>query len=265
MEKVYSSDGTVIAFDKLGAGPPVILVCGAFSYRAFPMTVKIAENLAETFTVYNYDRRGRGDSTDTAPYAIEREIEDLQALIEHAGGSAYVWGLSSGAVLSLRAVAAGLNIKKLAVYQPPFNVEDNGKLPPSDLAKQLEGMIAEDRRNDAVKYMMTKGMGAPGFAITMMRLFPVWSRLKAVANTLPYDAAIMQDTLSGKPLSAAEWAPVTVPTLVLDGEKGPASARQAAEALAKVLPDGRHHTLKGQGHVIAAESLGPVLVEFFTN
>lgn len=263
MEKVHSSDGTAIAFDRTGDGPSVIMVSGAFSYRHFPKTVQIAELLSKDFTVINYDRRGRGDSGDTPPYAIEREIEDIQALIDAAGGSAYVWGMSSGAVLSLRAAAAGLNIKKLALYQPPFVVDDSGPLPPADFAQRLDEMIAADRRSEAVKFFMTKGMGAPAFFINLMRLFPVWKRLKAVAHTLPYDFAIMGDTVWGKPLSAEQWSAVTVPTLVMDGEKSPKRARHAAAAISQVLPEAQHTTLKGQGIDVAPTAIAPATAQFF--
>ena len=206
MSSVRSADGTPIAYDKLGAGPPVILVGGAFSFRRYRRSVELAELLAEHFTVFNYDRRGRGDSGDTAPYSVEREIEDLAALIELAGSRSCVWGQSSGGVLALRAAAAGVAIEKLAVFEPPFRLDSDGDAPPADFATRLGQLVAADRRNQAVKYFMTKGMGAPGFFISLMRLSPqMWSRLTAVAHTLPYDVAVMGDTTEGKPLSPADW------------------------------------------------------------
>jgi pimeloyl-ACP methyl ester carboxylesterase len=142
MKKVISKDGTTIAYDQLGNGPTVILVGGAFSYRLFPGSVQLTEILAKHFTVINYDRRGRGDSGNTLPYAVEREIEDLEALIKEAGGTASVWGMSSGAVLALRAAASGLNFKKLSLYQPPFILDNSRPLPPANLVMQLNEMIA---------------------------------------------------------------------------------------------------------------------------
>lgn len=264
METVTSKDGTTIAFDRTGRGPAAILVAGAFSYRHFPMLPKLAERLSARFTVINYDRRGRGDSGDTGPYAVEREIEDLDALIADAGGSAYVWGLSSGAVLSLRAAAAGLPITKLALYQPPFRVDEGGAAP-ADLEAELQRLTALDQRGAAVKYFMTKGMGAPAPVVAIMRLTPIWKRLTAVAHTLPYDVAIMGDNVHGKPLDPAEWAAVTQPVLVLDGAKAPGPVHQAADAIAAVLPDARRASLAGQSHNVSADVLAPALTDFFTS
>ncbi|RED64858.1 alpha/beta fold hydrolase [Cohnella lupini] len=264
MRQAISKDGTKIAYDLTGSGPVVILVGGAFSFRKFPGTLKLADFLSKDFTVINYDRRGRGDSSDTAPYAAEREIEDIGALIEEAGGFAHLWGMSSGAVLALRAAASGLPIKKLALYQPPFMLEDNGKLPPADFLAKLQDMVDSERRGDAVKWFMTKGMGVPGFFVGMMRMMPgVWKRLKAVAHTLPYDFAIMGDTVSGKPLSAREWQGIRVPTLVVDGDKSQASIRQSSQAIAHILPNAEYRTLEGQSHDVAMDVLAPVLASFF--
>jgi pimeloyl-ACP methyl ester carboxylesterase len=263
MSTVRSMDGTTIAFDRFGEGPAVILVGGAFSYRAFPKMVQLAELLAERFTVINYDRRGRGDSGDTRPYAVEREIEDLDALVEAAGGSASLWGWSSGGVLALRAAAGGLNIDKLALYEPPFMVDDSHALPPADFATRLDQLTAAERRSEAVKYFMTKGMGVPRVVVALMRVMPFWSKLKAVAHTLPYDWAVMGDTMGGRPLAASEWASVRQPTLVLSGEKSPAQLRKAAQALAEVLPSAEHRPLRRQSHNVSMKALAPVLAEFF--
>jgi len=191
MHKVISTDGTAIAYDRVGTGPSVILIGGAFSYRAFPKTVELAELLSEHFTVINYDRRGRGDSGDTPTYAVEREIEDLQALIEVAGGSASLWGWSSGGVLALRAAARGLNVEKIAVYEPPFVVDSKFPVPPHDFDVRLRRLVRTDRRGAAVRYFMTKGMGMPSIVVAAMRLTPMWSKLRAVAHTLPYDWAVI--------------------------------------------------------------------------
>jgi pimeloyl-ACP methyl ester carboxylesterase len=261
---VRSKDGTEIAFDRSGEGPPLIVVGGAFSDRRWKGFVRLAELLANRFTVINYDRRGRGESGETAPYAVEREIEDLDALIGAAGGSAFMWGMSSGAVLALRAAAAGLEIERLALYQPPFIIDNSGHVPPADFAAQLQELAASDRRGDAVKYFMTKGMGAPAFFVGLMRFAPpMWSRLKALAHTLPYDYAVMGDTVMGKPLAAEPWASVAAPTLVIDGGKSPAQLRQAAEAIADILPDARRQTLERQSHNVKMKVLAPVLAEFF--
>jgi pimeloyl-ACP methyl ester carboxylesterase len=264
MKTVRSRDGSTIAFDQLGEGPPVILVAGAFSYRRFPQLVQLAELLAQRFTVVNFDRRGRGDSTETKPYAVEREIEDIQALIDAVGGSAYVWGMSSGAVLALRAAEHGLDIKKLALYEPPFRLDPNGPKPPEDFTRHLQELIDADQRAQAVKYFMTKGMGAPGIAVTILRLMPQWSKLKAVAHTLPYDQAVMSDTLDGNAASLKQWASVGVPTLVIGGGKSPAHLRQAVDALAETLPNAQVRILPGENHMrLPAQALTPVLTEFF--
>jgi len=265
MNNVRSKDGTTIAFDRLGAGPTIILAGGAFSYRAFPKLVQLAELLALRFTVINYDRRGRGDSGDTAPYAVEREIEDLEALIDAAGGSASFWGWSTGAVLGLRAAVRGLNIEKLALFEPPFIVDDSRPLPPSNFATRLSEMTATDRRGDATKFFMTKGMGIPGPIVTLMRFSPFWSKLKATAHTLPYDWAILGDTMAGRPLSADDWASAATQTLVMVGEKSPEQLRRAALAVADVLPNARHRELKGQSHNPSMKVLAPVLEDFLSD
>lgn len=264
MDHIRSTDGTTIAFDRLGSGPAVILAGGAFSYRAFPKLVELAELLAKQFTVINYDRRGRGDSGDTPPYAVEREIEDLQALIDAAGGSASFWGWSSGAVLGLPAAARGVNIERLALFEPPFIVDDSHRLPPADFATTLSEMTASDRRGDATRYYMTKGMGVPRPIVTLMRFSPFWSKLKATAHTLPYDWAILGDTMAGKPLAVDPWASATVQTLVIAGEKSPEQLRQAAVAIADVLPNAEHRELKGQSHNPSMKVLAPVLEDFFS-
>ncbi|WP_409340581.1 alpha/beta fold hydrolase [Paenibacillus sp. MBLB4367] len=249
MYAIPSKDGTKIAYDKKGQGPALILVAGAFSYRNFPGQVQLANELSQHFTVYNYDRRGRGDSEDTQPYAIEREFEDLQAMIDEAGGSAYVWGLSSGAVLALQAAARGANITKLALHEPPFVVEALDRKPPKNFVTHVTELIVSNRRAEAVKYFMTQGMGAPSFIVGLMRLMPgVWSNLMAVAHTLPYDAALLAGFMDGKPLPADTWSTVTMPTLVLEGTESPVALRHGVQALANVLPNAQLISKKGLGH-----------------
>lgn len=259
MEKVISKDGTRIAFDCSGEGPPVILVGGAFSYRKFPGLLQLTELLAPHFTVFNYDRRGRGDSGDTKPYAVGREIEDLGALIDATGGTASVFGLSSGGALALKAVAYGLSIEKLAIYEPPFVAGAGGFRPPADAEAQLTRLVAEDCRGEAVRYFMREVFGVPAAVVVVMRLLPVWKRLKAVANTLPYEAAIMGD-FSLPPERATS---VATPTLVIGGEKSELRLRHAVRELADVLPNGQLRVLEGQSHNVSMKALAPVLAEFF--
>jgi len=260
MNSVRSRDGTTIAYDRLGTGPAVILVDGAFCSRSFGPMPKLAPVLARDFTVFMYDRRGRGDSGDTAPYAVEREIDDLDALVREAGGSACVYGISSGAALALQAAASGLGITKLALYEAPFMVGAPAHIPPADHQVQLVRLIAEGRRSDAVKYYMRDVIGMPGWLVAVFRFLPMWSKLKAVANSLPYDSAIMGDfSLPTKRAGA-----LTMPTLVIAGAKSMPVLRAAAQRLAEVIPGARVRMLPGQTHNVSATVLAPVLKEFFT-
>ena len=265
MDKVTSKDGTTVAFDRLGDGPPVILVCGGSTDRM--INAPVAQALAPRFTVFNYDRRGRGASGDTAPYAVQREVEDIAALVEEAGGSAFLFGSSSGAALALEAAAQVTGVERLALFEPPFVVDANDRRPPSDLARRLDDLLAADRRAKAVTYFMTKGLGMPAAFLWLMRLMPrTWSNLKAMAPTIPYDVAVMGDTQAGKPLPSERWASVTVPTLVMHGGKSPPHIRHAATALAEVLPKAQHRTVDGVSHgavVMAPKKLVPALREFF--
>lgn len=263
METVTSKDGTKIAFDRSGSGPVVILVDGAFGHRKFGPNEPLAPLLAEHFTVITYDRRGRGDSGDTAPYAVERECEDLAALIKAAGGSASLYGISSGAALVLEAVANGVPAKSLALFEAPFVVDDSRAPMPADFLAQLNTAVAEDRRGDVVKLFMKEGVGLPGFVVVMMRLMPVWPKLKGLAHTAPYDVAALGDTGSGKPLPADRWSGVTQPTLVLSGEKSQQWIRSAMRSLAEVLPNAKLQVLPKQTHIVKPKVLAPALIDFF--
>ncbi|MFF4167190.1 alpha/beta fold hydrolase [Streptomyces sp. NPDC001741] len=262
--RVISADGTEIAFEQSGLGPPVVLVASALADRSD--TKKLAALLAEHFTVINYDRRGRGASGDADAYAPEREIEDIAALIGHVGGSASLFGSSSGAVLALRAAAAGIGVDRLALYEPPFVVAEGDDAPPTDLAQQIALLLAEGRRGEAVKYFMTRVQGMPGVAVLFMRLMPkMWANLTELARTLPYDIAIMGDTQQGRPLDAEEWKGVAVPTRVLTGGKSSAAFRRAARALTEILPEADHRSLPGLNHgavVMAPKKIAPQVVEF---
>ena len=267
MHTTTSRDGTTIAYDREGNGEPLILVPGAFGYRRYPGQVKLAGLLSASFTVYSYDRRGRGDSGDGKPYAVEREIEDLAAMIDAAGGHAHVWGLSSGAVLVLEAAAAGLPIRRLAVQEPPLVVSPDDRRPPGDLFERLTALVEAGQRGAAVRYFMVDGMGAPAFVPPMLRLMPkAWKSLTGVAHTLPYDAAIVRGYQEGRPLPAGRWAPVTMPTLVMCGadKETPAFLVHAAQAVAAALPDARLVQRRGLGHTKAlnASVIAGTLTEF---
>lgn len=259
MQKVISKDGTAIAYDKAGSGALLILVDGALCSRDFGPMPKLAKLLSENFTVINYDRRGRNESADTQPYAVEREIEDMEALMNDNGGTAHVFGISSGAALALGAAAYGLNIEKLALYEPPFMVNDEGHHPPADALQQLQVMVAGDRRADAVKFFMKDMIGLPGFAIFMMKLMPIWSKLKAVAHTLPYDVAI----LGNFALPEKKAAAVKTSTLISGGDKSQISLQHAVKRLSEVMPNSELKILKGQTHNVSAKVIAPVLTEFF--
>jgi pimeloyl-ACP methyl ester carboxylesterase len=260
--KVFSKDGTAIAFDRIGYGPPVILIDGALCYRGMGQSGQLADLLAQHFTVFTYDRRGRGASGDTAPYAVEREVEDIAALLGEAGGSAFVWGTSSGAVLALEAANRLSGIKKVALYEAPFIVDDT-RPTTEDGWDRISGAVAADRRSDAVKLFL-KLVGVPNFVRALMPLMiPMWLKLKAVAHTLPYDGAVVRNNQRGKPLPASRWESVTIPALVMDGENSPAWMRHANRSLASVLPNARYQTLQGQTHMLKPKAHAPILVEFF--
>jgi pimeloyl-ACP methyl ester carboxylesterase len=260
MGKVISKDGTAIVFDKSGEGAAIILVSGAFTTRSQPTMVQLAALLAPHFSVFNYDRRGRGESGDTPPYAVEREVEDLAALIKEAGGSAFVWGWSSGAALALEAAAGGLAITRLALYEPPYTVDDSRPPLPKDCVARITEMIASGRRGDAVEYFMTRTAETPAEIVAQMRNAPMWSGLEAVAHTLIYDITIMG---GNNALQTGRVASVTVPTLVIDGGASPTWMHNAAQAVAHTLPHAQRRTLPGQTHGVSAEVIAPVLEEFF--
>jgi pimeloyl-ACP methyl ester carboxylesterase len=260
MEKVQSSDGTAIAFDRSGDGPPVILVPGLFQHRAIdPGTAELAALLAPRFTVFHYDRRGRGDSADTAPYAVEREVEDLGALIDAAGGAAALYGMSSGGALALEAAARGLAVTRLAVYEPPFTDNDGNIEPSEELAAGIAELVEAGRPGDAVALFMTAS-GVPAEAVAQMRQAPFWAGLESVAHTMPYDMTLMGDAA----LLSERASTITVPTLVLDGGASEPWGRRSADAVAAAVPGAERATLEGQTHEVAAEPLAPVLAEFFS-
>ena len=256
MSTVTSHDGTTIAFDRLGDGPPVVLVSGGPNDRS--ANAPLAELLAPHFMVVNYDRRGRGGSGDTPPYAVDREVEDLQALIDHAGGSAFVYGTSSGAAFALIAAARGLPVTGLALWEPPFIVDDSRPRVPSDYKAQLQEMISAGRRGDAIEYFLTTMVGLPAEFVAPMRQAPSWGSMEGMAHAIVYEADVMGDYS----LPAGRLASVTVPTLVLDGGQA-AWISHAADAVAAALPDARRRTLEGQPHNVAADAVAPALVEFF--
>jgi pimeloyl-ACP methyl ester carboxylesterase len=264
MHTVTSKDGSRIAYDRLGSGPTVILVGGALGYRKFKKMEELANLLAEHCTVINYDRRGRGDSTEVKPFAVEREIEDIQALIEAEGGSASLWGWSSGGALALRAAGAGLPVELVSVYEVPFIVTPDAGRPTQDYGQRLDALVAAGDRNGAVKHFMRNAIGIPAPLVALMPLMPMWKGLKATAHTLPYDwAALGKHTMYGAPLDPKEWGSVTAPTLVAYGAKTADVLREGSRALAEVLPNAELRKVDGVSHNVKMNRLAPVLAEFF--
>jgi pimeloyl-ACP methyl ester carboxylesterase len=261
MSEVLSLDGTRIAYERTGNGSPIILVDGALCSRKMGPMASLAALLANRFTVYRYDRRGRGDSGDTQPYAVEREVEDIAALIDAAGAPVCVFGTSSGAALALEAASRGLAISKLALYEAPFIVDDTRTPLLEDYGAGLTRYLSENRRGDAVAHFM-KAVGVQAPFVFLMRFMPMFSKLKAVAHTLPYDCAIVADNQRGQALPQDHWT-YAGPILVAVGGKSPAWMRNAMVALANVLPNAELRTLAGQTHMVSEKTLAPVLLDFF--
>jgi pimeloyl-ACP methyl ester carboxylesterase len=259
-ERVKSADGTAIAFESVGQGPPLILIGGAFSDRRFRTAgTPLAAALAPRFTVFSYDRRGRGDSQDTPPWAIDREVEDLKALIDVAGGSTFVYGLSAGGVLALEAALRGLPIQKLALCEPALVVDPDRAAALAELALQLSATTAVGRRSDAAALFLTRVMQMPPPAVDQMRTAPLWLGLEALAHTLSHDVrittrgpALMRDASSLRP-----------PLLAIHGATCPPWMRDAIIALSSAVPDGRHRTVEGPMFEVDLESLAGMLEEFF--
>jgi pimeloyl-ACP methyl ester carboxylesterase len=263
MKTVISKDGTKIAYDEVGQGAPVIIVGGAFSYRKFKDLVQLAQILSTDHLVINYDRRGRDDSGDTLPYTVDKEIQDIEAIIDAIGGKAYVYGVSSGGALALEAAdKLPTKVTRLAIFEAPYLVDDTGKAMSPDFLPTLQEHVAKNERSKAVKQFLPE-VGAPSFVIAMMQIMPVWKKLKSLAHTLPYDIATIAPYRTGKPYPATKWTHVTMPTLVMDGGKSPTGMRHAMEALAAKLQNATYKTLSGQTHMIKNSALAPALTEFF--
>ena len=262
---VRSKDGTTIAYEKTGQGRVVILVAATLADRG--STKRFAKLLSEQYTVINYDRRGRGTSGDTHPYAVEREVEDIEALIEKSGGPVFLFGSSSGSVALEAATQLGTKVKGLFMYEPPFIV-DQSRLPmPNDLSNEITEFVAAGRRNDAVKLFFAKGMGIPPFGVALMRfLMPGWSKMTAMAHTLPYDLAILAETQTGQPLPKERWVSNTTPTLIMVGSRSELFFHSGAKALAGILPQADYRSLEGGNHgsvLLGPKPLAGAVEQFF--
>lgn len=257
MNTVTSSDGTTIAYDRAGSGPAVILVAGAFSDRKDPMMVGLADAMSDQFTTYLYDRRGRGDSGDTAPYAPQREFEDLDALIAAAGGRAAVFGGSSGGSLALEAAAAGSAISQLVVFEPPYVVgHERGPLPTTE---KLDALVQSGRRGEAVELFLVQGADLPAEAVAGMKADPSWPHLESIAHTLAYEAAIV----GPGPIPHARLRTISAPSLVLYGSNSAPRMQTAAQAVAAAIPHSNLQILQGQAHgALDPDNVATVLTNF---
>ena len=255
---VTSKDGTKIAYDKVGHGPVVILALGALNSRK--SGAKLAKLLASRFTVIGYDRRGRGDSTDTAPYAPQREVEDVAALIDEVGGQAYLYGHSSGAAIALEAaIKLRKQVRKLAIYEAPYALDGDARRAAKEYNRQLKKLLKSGRNGDAVA-LFVRHVGVSDRQIQAMRRMLMWRGLEAMAPTLAYDSEVLGE---GHSLPTALLAGITTPTLVMHGGAGAPSMRDAAQAISEAIPNAQLRTLAGQTHGVSPKVLAPVLAEFF--
>ena len=261
---VTSADGTRIAYDVTGSGPAVVVVEGALCQRSMGTAKALIPLLSQDHAVFAYDRRGRGESgAGTAPYAVEREVEDLVAVLEVAGPDALVVGASSGAVLVLEALRTGVATGKVALYEAPLIVDGTHAPSAPDLGEWTRAMVDAGRRGDAVALFL-RTVGVPAFGLVMMRLMPVWKKLCGIAHTLPHDYALVLDHQQGEPLPAGWLDGVTVPTLVLVGGKSPEYMRNGQAALAAALPHATLRELPGEQHMVRGKATVPVLREFWS-
>lgn len=258
---VTSRDGTLIAYTRRGSGTPLIIVDGAFCYRENGPSTESATLLAQHYTVFTYDRRGRGKSGDTPPYAVEREIDDLGALVKEAGPGAFLLGISSGGALTLQAAAGGVDVRRIALYEPPYAADGDSARSPEGFRNRLQSLVSAGDRAGAVRFFMTDIYGAPRvFAFAMPFLMPnAWKRNKLVVHTTPYDLTILAD----RSVLKERRSSIAVPALVIGGEKSPGMLRDAVAAVAQALPNAQSRFLPGQDHNVSGPAVVPVLLEFF--
>jgi pimeloyl-ACP methyl ester carboxylesterase len=258
MKTTQSKDGTTLAYDVYGNGPALIYITGASCHRSFKPIVQDAKIFASEFTVYNYDRRGRGNSGNTLPYTMEREIEDIEAIIDSAGGTAYLYGHSSGAVLALEAALRLSNkVQKVIMYDAPYVRDEEKKVEYNQLSQKIHKLLDNGKNAEAMSTFL-KGIGMPKLFVLLLPLFPGWRTMKALAPTLAYDIALTQDM---PPVERATR--ISVPTQIIVGEKSPPSIHDVGRQLMKAIPNAKFVQLTGQDHMVNAKTLLPLLSGFF--
>lgn len=262
MPFVTSADGTQIGYSVIGNGPALVLVDGAMCSRDMGPATPLAEQLKDSFTVYTYDRRGRGESGDTKPYATQRELEDLAAIIAAAGGSVKLYGISSGAALALEAANTLPGITAMVVYEAPFFTDTTRKPVPTDYVEHMNALVANGDGGGAAKYFMQKGVNVPRFAIAMMQVTGMFRKMAPVGLTLPYDTAFVAPYWTYKPIPANRWPNATMPVLAVGGSKSDTWMQNAQKDIAAKLPNAQHRTLVGQNHMVKPEAIAPIIREF---
>ncbi|MFF4028115.1 alpha/beta fold hydrolase [Nocardia elegans] len=261
---VHSKDGTRIAYTRYGSGAMVVLVDGGLAAQDFGPNKSLAEALSRRYTVYTYDRRGRGGSGDTLPFDVEREFEDLDAVANLAGESVALYGISSGGGLILDYLRTGRSARKVALYEVPFVVDDDTRPPaPDDYVEHVNSLLAQGKNGEVVKYFMRYVVHLPALLVAAFPIFPGWSHLKSVAPTVAYDLHYMVPFQWGRKLPADRWTNLGAPVAVIAGSKSPAWMRNANAALAQAIPGSNHQVLPGQTHLVKAAALAPVLIDFF--
>ncbi len=257
MKSIRSKDGTTLAYDVYGNGPALIYITGAICFRNFKPVLDDAKIFAREFTMYNYDRRGRGDSSDTLPYSIDREIEDIEAMIDAAGGSAFLYGHSSGAVLALEAARRiPSKISKVSIYDASYVHDEREKSEYAVLCTKVSELVRQNKNAQALRTFLI-GIGMPKFFVYLLPLMPGWKIMKALAPTLEYDMLLTREL--PPTVQASE---IKVPMQIIYGEKSPAGIHSVAHQLAQAIPGAQLKQLDGQDHMASAKALLPVIAEF---
>lgn len=254
---VTSKDGTQIAYDVMGSGPVLIYITGASCFRKFPPVLEDVKVFSKDFTVYNFDRRGRGDSSDTQPYSVEKEIEDIEALIEVSSGKALLYGHSSGAVLALEAAYKLKNVEKIIVYDVPYVATETEKSTYKALSDKVLTQLSLRNNKKAMKTFLS-GIGMPKLFVWLLPFFPGWEIMHQLAPTLAYDIDL---TKNFAPLDRLK--DIEIPTLVLAGSKSPENIRVVARQIAKAIPMANYEEIDGQDHMVSAKVLLPIFNKFF--